>query len=64
MPLIYQSGYRGGLDLGGGYENVSKDNWGYEIFWKICEHCGVKSCTYFSMGYENFSTRIAGGQNC
>jgi len=35
MPLIYKSGYRGGLDLGGGYENFSKDNWGYEIFWKI-----------------------------
>ena len=21
-------------------------------------HCGMKCCTYFSMGHENFSTRI------
>jgi len=44
----------------GRYENFSKNNRELETFWKTFEHCGMKSSTYFSMGYETLSTITEG----
>ena len=46
-----------GLNLGGGMNTVQKTIGGNENFIDnlICEHCGMKSCTYVPMGHENFS---------
>ena len=42
----------------GEYENFSKDNWGYETFWKMFEYCGMKY--HFSIGFENFYDKARG----
>ena len=55
---VFNSGYRGGLPLGG--MKTFKGQLGVGSSLEIFRHCGVKLCTYFSMGYKNISTKVKG----